>query len=383
MLVDQQILRIPGPTPVPPTVERALTKPMIGHRSAGTSAIFQEIRPTLQKIFGTKEEVAVIASSGTGAMETAFLNAIHPDDDVLVVVTGAFGERFANICETYEKNVHRLEVPWGEAANPAKIKAYVEQHPTIRAVFLTICETSTGVLNPIEDIAKAVKEASDALVIVDGVSSIGGAEFKLDDWAVDIAVTGSQKAFMLPGGLSFVAATASAWERIEANPRPCFYFDLVKYRKALGEDTTPFTPASGLLFGLQESLRLIEQEGLTNIYKRHQLMMKMTRAALKAMDLPLLAEDAVASPTVTAVKPTTFDAKAFRQLLEQEFNLIVAGGQAHLTDTIFRIGHMGYCSPADVLQTIAVLEIACKKIGHDFEVGAGTKAAQEVYLTEV
>lgn len=382
MLIDQQILRIPGPTPIPPTVQRAMNKPMIGHRSAETSALLTTIRPKLQKVFGTTEEVAIIAGSGTAGMETAFVNAIHPGEEVLVAVTGAFGERFAQICEAHDAKVHRLNIEWGEAVTPKQVEASMKENPAIRAIFITYCETATGILNPIQEIAEAVRKVSDALIIIDGVSSVAGVKLELDAWGIDIAVTGSQKAFMLPAGLAFVACSKRAWERIDTNTRPSFYFNLKKYRSNIEKNTTPFTPASSLLYGLEETLNLFEQEGLDNIYKRHALMMKMTRAAMKALGLPLLAADKYASPTVTAVRPTAFKAVDFRLLLQQEFNLIVAGGQNHLTDEIFRIGHMGYCSPLDVLQTIGGIEIALQKIGQDVQLGAGTAAAQAVYLQE-
>lgn len=383
MLVDQQILRIPGPTPIPPTVQRAMNQPMIGHRSKETATLLENVRPKLQKVFGTNEEVAIIAGSGTAGMETAFVNAIHPGEEVLVVVTGAFGERFAQICEAHDAKVHRLNLEWGLAVTPEQVQTYVKENPAIQAIFITYCETSTGVLNPIREIAEAVRSISDALIIIDGVSSIAGVQLELDDWGIDIAVTGSQKAFMLPAGLAFVACSKRAWEKIETNTRPSFYFDLKKYRNNIQKNTTPFTPASSLLYGLEEVLNLFEREGLDNIYKRHLLMMNMTRAAMKALQLPLLAADATASPTVTAVRPTAFKAVDFRKVLQQEFNLIVAGGQQHLADEIFRIGHMGYCSVADVLQTISTIEIALQKMGQTVLLGAGIAAAQEIYLQEM
>lgn len=382
MLVDQQILRIPGPTPIPPAVQRAMTKPMIGHRSSETANLLENVRPKLQKVFGTTEEVAIIAGSGTSGMETAFVNAVHPGEEVLVVVTGAFGERFAQICEAHDAKVHRLNIEWGLAVKPEQVQSYVQENPAIRAVLVTYCETSTGVLNPIREIAEAVRTVSGALIIIDGVSSIAGVPLELDEWGIDIAVTGSQKSFMLPAGLAFVACSKRAWERIEINERPSFYFNLKKYRDNIQKNTTPFTPASSLLYGLEEVLNLFEEEGLANVYKRHHLMMKMTRAAMEALQLPLLAVDADASPTVTAVHPTAFKAVEFRQLLQKEFNLVVAGGQQHLSDEIFRIGHMGYCSPADVLQTIGAIEIALQKIGQKNQLGIGTAAAQQVYLQE-
>lgn len=382
MLTDQQILRIPGPTPIPPSVNRAMSQPMIGHRGQSTSEMIQDIRPKLKRVFGTQQEVMILTASGTAGLETAVVNTVAPGEEVLVVVTGAFGERFAKICKAYEIKTHVLDVEWGQAADPEAVKAFLKEHPEVKAVFATFCETSTGVLNPVQELAAAVKEESDALFIVDGVSCVGGTETKMDDWGIDVVVTGSQKAFMLPAGLAFVAASERAWAKIEENPQPRFYLDLKKHRDNILKDTTPFTPALSILFGLQQVLQLMEEEGLAQVYARHKLMMKMTRAAFQALDVPLLTTDDAASPTVTAVKPADFDAEAFRKIMKKEFGFEVAGGQQHLAKTIFRIGHMGYCSPADMLQAIAIMEIGVLKAGKEIELGKGVRAAQQIYLNE-
>ncbi|WP_342515027.1 alanine--glyoxylate aminotransferase family protein [Sporosarcina sp. FSL K6-1522] len=382
MLQDQQLLRIPGPSPIPPSVQRAMSQPMIGHRGKETSAMLQEIAPGLKRVFGTKQDVAIITGSGTAGLEAAVVNTVKPGDEVLVIVTGAFGDRFTKICDAYNIKSHRLDVEWGQALQPADVKEFVQNHPEITAVFSTYCETSTGILNPIKELAAAVREVSDALIIVDGVSCVGGVATEMDDWGIDIMVTGSQKAFMLPAGLTFIAASERAWTTIESNPQRGFYLDLTKYRDNLLKDTTPFTPALSLLFGLQQVLQLLDAEGLEQVYARHTLMMNMTRAAFKALDIPLLTTDEDASPTVTAVKPEDFDAEAFRKVIKQEFGLTVAGGQQHLSGKIFRVGHMGYCSPADVLQTISLIEIGLVKVGKEIELGKGIAAAQQVYLQE-
>ncbi len=382
MLPDQQILRIPGPTPIPPRVQRAMSQPMIGHRGDEAKELLEDITPKLKPVFGTEEEVLVLAGSGTAGLETAVVNTVKPGDEVLVIVTGAFGDRFAKICDAYEIRYHRLDVPWGEAVHSEKVAHLLQQHPGISAVFCTYCETSTGVLNPVADIAKAVRQYSNALVIVDGVSAVGGAETKMDEWGVDVVVTGSQKALMLPAGLTFIAASKRAWKAMEENNRSRFYFDLKKYRDNLEKNSTPFTPAVSLLFGLQEVLKLLEEEGLEEVYRRHQLMMKMTRAAFQALDIPLFTADSDASPTVTAVKPADFNPEMLRKAVKEDFGLTLAGGQQHLKGQIFRIGHMGYCSPADVLQTISLLEIGLTKIGKSIELGKGVQAAQEIYVNQ-
>ena len=382
MLQDQAILRIPGPTPIPPSVQQAMNQAMIGHRGKETSDLLKRIAPRLQKIFGTNQEVMIIAGSGTAGLETAVVNVVKPEDEVLVVETGAFGERFTKICESCRIKTHVIKVEWGKALNPEEVKSYVQNHPEIKVVFSTYCETSTGVLNPISELAKAIKEVSNALLVVDGVSCVAGVETKMDEWGIDVVVTGSQKAFMLPAGLTFIAVSERAWKVVEENEQTRFYLDLRKYRENLKKDTTPFTPAISLLFGLEKVLELLEKEGLENVYARHELMKNMTRAACKAHGIPLLTEDDSASPTVTAVQPDDFDAEEFRKILKKEFAITVAGGQQHLTGKILRIGHMGYCSPADQLQLIGAMEVVLKKLGKNIELGKGIAAAQQVYLGE-
>lgn len=382
MLTDQQILRIPGPTPIPPSVSRAMSQPMIGHRGQSTSDMISDIRPKLKRVFGTTQEVMILTSSGTSGLEAAVVNTVAPGEEVAVIATGAFGERFVKICQAYDLPTHVFEVEWGQAADPQAFKEFLKGHPGVKVVLATFCETSTGVLNPVKELAAAIKEVSEALVIVDGVSCVGGVETKMDEWDIDIVVTGSQKAFMLPAGLAFIAASERAWQKIEANPQPRFYLDLKKHRDAIVKDTTPFTPALSILFGLQQVLNLFEEEGLETVYGRHTLMMKMTRAAFKAHEIPLLTDDAAASPTVTAVKPADFDVPAFRKVMKKEFAIELAGGQQHLEKAIFRIGHMGYCSPADMLQAIAAMEIGILRVGKNIELGKGVQAAQRVYINE-
>ncbi|WP_099157483.1 pyridoxal-phosphate-dependent aminotransferase family protein [Virgibacillus ndiopensis] len=380
MLPDQQLLRIPGPSPIPPSVQRAMGKPMIGHRGQETKELLQRIKPKLKPIFGTQQDVLIITGSGTAGLETAVVNTVKPGDEVLVIVTGSFGDRFAKICTEYQIKTHRLDIKWGKSVSPGSVEAYLKEHPSIKAVFSTYCETSTGVMNPIEELATVVHNHSDALFIVDGVSCIGGVETKMDEWGIDILVTGSQKALMLPAGLTFVSASNRAWKVMDANERPRFYLDLKKYQDNLVNDATPFTPALSLLFGLEQVLKLLEEEGLEQVYTRHQLMKNMTRAAFRAHDIPLLTSDDSASSTITAIKPADFQAEDLRSMIKKEFGLEVAGGQQHMKGEIFRIGHMGYCSPADVLQIIGIIEIGLQKIGKAIDLGKGTRAAQELYI---
>lgn len=382
MLNHPELLRIPGPTPIPPRVQQAMNETMFGHRGEDAHNLLQEIRQSLKDVFGTKEEVMMLSSSGTSALEAAVVNSVSEGDEVLAVIAGAFGERFAQICETFNLKVHELTYEWGEAAKPADIKEKLEENPNIKAVFLTYSETSTSVLHPIQAISEVVHETSDALVIVDGVSAVGGAETKMDEWKVDIFVSGSQKAFMLPAGLSFIAMSERAQERAKMNNQARFYLDALKHKTYLEDNSTPYTPALSILMGLREVLKMHKEEGLDKVYERHLLMRDMTRAALQALNIPLLVEeDEFASPTVTAGIIPKDEADELRNILTDEFGLMFAGGQQHLKGKIIRIGHMGYCSPAHVLQMISLIELGLHKLGHDIMLGKGVAAAQDVYIS--
>lgn len=383
MLQDYSILRIPGPTPVPPSVQQAMTKQMIGHRGKETQELIQSIRPKVQKVFGTKEEVILVSGSGTAALETAIVNVASAGEEVLVVITGSFGDRFVKISETYGLKTHVIDIPWGEALDPEVVKNYLIDNPKIKAVYVTFCETSTGVINPIEEVSKVIHENSKALVVVDGVSAVGAVPTEMDKWGIDVLATGSQKAFMLPPGLALLSLSERAWKVVEGNKQPRFYLDLLTYRKNLEKDGTPYTPALSIMYGLDQALDLLEDEGLENVYARHTLMKDMVRAAIKALNIPLLTGDEFASDTVTAVKPDNFDPEALRKILKEQFNLSIAGGQQHLVGKIFRLGHMGYCSPADVLQYLSLIELGLKQLDQPIELGQGIAAAQEVYLNSI
>jgi aspartate aminotransferase-like enzyme len=376
-------LRIPGPTPIPRRIQEAMARPMTGHRSREASDLIQECSRRLSPLFGTQSPVLLLAGSGTAALEAAAINAVPHGGRALAVVGGAFGERFAEILERAGVHVVRLEIPWGEACDPAALEAALRRKPDVGAVFLTHCETSTGVLHPVEKLTRAVRRHSDALVIVDGVSSIGGVPFHMDEWGVDVVVTGSQKALMLPPGLAAVAVSPRAWETIRENPRPRYYLDLTLYHRSLEEDTTPFTPPLSLMYGLRESLNMLEEEGLPQVYRRHERLGRMARAGLRALGLRLLAREEDASPTVTAVLGgETWTVDALRGEL-RKLGVVVAGGQKKLKEKIFRIGHMGSCDELDLLAALAALEMALARLGASVEFGVGTKAAQEVWLAHV
>ncbi|MGB8954497.1 MAG: alanine--glyoxylate aminotransferase family protein [Tumebacillaceae bacterium] len=379
MFQEQMILRIPGPTPVPSQVERAMSRPMIGHRSGDFSQLFAETAERLKYVFQTQNSVYIMAGSGTSGLEAAVANTVNAGDTVLVLTGGNFGERFVKIVKAYGANVVTVSCEWGQAIDPREVEAALIAHPEIKVVFATHCETSTGVLHDIRALGEVVKK-TDALLVVDAVSSLGGADIPMDAWNIDVLVTGSQKCLMLPTGLCFISLSPKAWEVVEGVESPRFYFDLRAYRKQFAANTTPYTPAVSLVFGLAEVMTMFEKEGLQNVFDRHLLMQKMTREAMRALGLTLFTADEVSSPTVTSVKGSGYDVEAMRKILRKDFNMVVAGGQQHLKGEIFRVGHMGFATPIDMLQAITALEIALLKAGAPIQLGAGVRAAQETYL---
>lgn len=380
MSLDHLVLRFPGPTPLPPSVERAMTLPMVARGPEMTEAIVS-LSPKLKPIFGTKQEVAVMSGSGTASMETAIVNVTNSGDEVLVLVTGRFGELYASMCEAHLLHVHVLETKWGEAADPEAVKDYLKSHPNIKAVFATFCETSTGVINPMKDLAAVVHEYSDAVFIADGVSSVGGIAGNMDEWGIDILGTGSQKAMMAPPGLGFVAFSERAQEVAKQVTRGRFFFDYNKYIEQLAEGQSPFTPAVPLLNSLNASLDLMHEEGIDNVFARHRLLSDMTRAAFKQWNIPLTASDETASPTITGAKADDFDVEELLAVVKKDFHIAIAGGLGKMAGKMLRIGHMGYCSPADALQYISALEIGLVRIGKKINLGEGIQAAQEVFLS--
>lgn len=379
---DKLYLMIPGPTPVPPPVVAAMSKPIIGHRSAEFAALIGRVKEKLQKVFQTKNEVFVLASSGTGALETAVANTVNPGDKVLVLNTGKFGERFGELGRKYGADVDEIHFTWGYDVDLKVVEQKLQADPNIKAVFATHNETSTAVVNDIEGLGRLTANHQ-ALLVVDAVSSMGGMDIKTDEWQVDIMVSGSQKAMMLPPGLAFISVSDKAWQVIENNQSPHYYFDLVKYRKSYAKNNTPFTSAVSLYYGLEAALDMILEEGLENVFARHRLMAKATRAAIMGLGLELLPDVSYASDTVTAVQcPMTVNVDHLRKTLLEKYRVMVAGGQGELKGKIFRIAHMGYVSKADVLLTIAALEMALNECGYKAELGAGVREAQLVFLGE-
>ncbi len=364
-MTQRQNLRIPGPTPVPDDILAAIGRPMVNHRGRDFAALIQRAAERLKDFFLTSSDVLILSTSGTGGLEAAVVNALSPGDKVLSVSIGVFGDRFANIAETYGATVARLSYEWGQAADPEDVRQALEHDPEIKAVLVTHNETSTGVTNPLEAIAAVVRKA-DRLLLVDAISSLGAVPFQTDGWGLDVVVTGSQKGWMLPPGLAFVSMSDRAWKAYERSTMPRFYFDLGRHREALPKGQTPWTPTVSIFFGLDIALDRMAAEGLESIFTRHARIGRLTREGLKALGLELFCQDErFASDTVTAVKcPDGIEVSALRNLLEDEFGVLLAGGQAKLQGKIFRVGHLGLVDESDIRQALESLEKALARLGY-------------------
>ena len=375
-LMKQRLLT-PGPTPVPEETLLELARPVFYHRSPYARQILSEVHENLQYVFCTKNLVLPLTASGTGGMEAAVSNLLAPGDKAICLISGRWGERWKNLCKAFGVESANVTVPYGESVRPDQLEQAIRQHPDARAVFSTLSETSTGVRNDIAAFGELVAQTPMVLV-VDAISGLGVIECRTDDWHVDVCVTGSQKALMLPPGLAFVSVSDKAWQAIEKNTAAkVYYFDLKKYRDKLKESDTPFTPANTLIRALRVSLKKLREEGIENVWKRHAQMAAAARAGMEALGLELLARQPADGLTVAKV-PAGIDGVALVGKLEKQYGLRLAGGQDTLKGKIIRLGHMGYIDQFDVLAAISGLELVLKEMGYQFEIGAGVAAVQRV-----
>ena len=374
-------LRIPGPTSLPDAVREAGARQMVNHRGPEFAVLQNSIIERLKSFYLTANDVLIVTAAGTGGLESAIVSFLSPGDKVLGITIGAFGDRFAKIATVYGAEVTKLSFEWGQAADPAKVREALKAGGPWKAVLMTHNETSTAVTNPIADLAAAVKEvAPDALLIVDAISGLGAVPFKTDEWGLDVVVSGSQKAWMVGPGLSFVSVSPRAWEAAATAKMPKFYFDLAAHKTSAESGQTPWTPAVGVMFQLDVALNLMAEEGLDAIWKRHEAVGAAVRAGLTTLGFKLLADPAFASNTVTgAWIPEDVEWKTFNGKL-RKLGLVVAGGQGALKGKIFRIGHMGHVTIPAVLNAIAVLEQTMLELGKPVTPGAAVAAAQVAAL---
>jgi len=375
---DKLTLMIPGPTPVPETVLKAMGRHPIGHRSGEFQAIVRRTTEQLKWLHQTTSDVLVITGSGTAAMEAGIINTLSRGDKVLCGDNGKFGERWVKVARAYGLDVEVIKTEWGQPLDPEAFRSALEADSAkaIKAVILTHSETSTGVINDLESIARHVKAHGTALTLVDCVTSLGATNVPMDEWGLDVVASGAQKGYMLPPGLSFVAMSARAWEAYERSDLPKFYLDLGPYRKTAAKDSNPFTPAVNLYFGLEAALDMMQKEGLDAIFVRHARHRAAVQAGMKAMGLPLFAAEGCGSPAITAVAPEGIDAEQLRKAVKEKFDILLAGGQDHLKGQVFRIGHLGYVCDRDVLTAVAAIESTLQSLGlHKGSMGAGVAAA--------
>lgn len=377
--MKKRYLLAPGPTPVPESALLAMAAPMIHHRTPQFSAIFREAADLLKYVFKTKEDVLILASSGTGAMEGSVVNLFSPGDEVIVVNGGKFGERWGKISEAYGLKAHWITVEWGKAVDPAAVKKVMDENPRVKAVMVQASETSTTVAHPVKELA-ALTKGKDCLLIVDGITGVGVFDLPMDDWGIDVLVSGSQKAFMLPPGLAFVALSEKAWKFQETAKCPKFYFDFKKERKNLKDNTTAYTPAVSLITGLLDVLKSIKADGIDNVFARHDRLARATRAACVAMGLKLLAPESPSNAATGAFVPEGVDGGKLVKYLRDEMGVTLAGGQDHLKGKVLRIAHLGYVDTFDIIVSISAIEMALVKSGHKVQLGKAVAAAQQILL---
>lgn len=381
-MYEKQFLMIPGPTQIPPRILKTLGNPPMGHRTPEFAQVTKEATELLQEIYLTKNDLYILSSSGTGAMEAAVSNFINAGDKVVVMENGNFGQRWVKINQRYGAQVDVIAGEWGERAKPESLKEVIAKdvNKEIKAIYVTHNETSTGVVNDI----KALREAAGdhpAIFVVDAISGMAVSPLYVDEWKLDVVVSGSQKAFMVPPGLAFISVSEKAWQVNEKVNTPSFYFDLRAAKKSYEKYNTPYTPATSLIVALLEALKIMKEEGLENIWKRHEKYKNMVRAAVKTLGLETLADEEAASSAVTAIKkPNDIDMAKVSKLMRTKYNTVIAGGQGKLKDQILRIGHLGYVDYNDLIVAMANLEMALKEVGMDIKLGSGVEVLQNYIM---
>ena len=367
----------PGPTPVPDRVVRKMSAPILTHRSTEFSDLLRQVASGLQHVFRTDNDVLVLTASGSGAMEAAVVNLLAPGDRVLAISGGKFGGRWVELCATFGIDALTLDVEWGTAADPDEIDRILGEQGPFEAVLATHSETSTGVLHDIEALGR-VARGHGCYLVVDAISGLGANELRTDDWHVDIALTGSQKALMIPPGLAFISVSERAWQRIEESRQPSYYLNLKRARDSFTKGLTPYTPAVSLLMGLDESLRMMKELGLEEIYRIHERNALVTRAGVAALGLDLFARRP-SNVLTSVVMPPGIDGSELLKTIKQECGVTIANGMDHYRGKYIRIAHLGYnVAPSDMIVALTALEHGLGRHGYEFEPGAGVAAAERV-----
>lgn len=370
-------LMTPGPVPVPPESLLVMAQPMIHHRTEKFEKIMAELPDLLKYVFQTKNDVIILTSSSTGAMESAVVNLLSYDDRALVIGGGKFGERWGKLCEVYNIDFDLINVKYGDAVDPKLVEDKLGSNPSIKCVYATLCETSTGVAHDIQKLGEIVSKYDNTILVVDAVSGLGAVDLKTDEWNVDVVVSGSQKGLMTPPGLAFISLNDKAWKAVEKSNLPKYYFDLKKAKESAKTNQTPWTCSISLILALRESLVKIKQEGLENVLARHARLASATREGVQALGLELFASSP--SNALTAVKvPEGIDGKKLIKYIEERYDVTFAGGQESLSGKIFRIAHLGYVDDLDIVSAISALEMSLPKFGYKVQFGEGIRAVEEI-----
>jgi serine---pyruvate transaminase len=377
--MQKKYLLAPGPTPVPPEALLAMAMPIIHHRAPDFLPVLDSAKKGLQWLYQTKNDVLILCSTGTGGMVGSVNNFLTPGDEVLVVNGGKFGERWTKICQSYGMKVTELVVEWGHAVKPEQVEEALKKNAKIKAVFVQATETSTGVNHDIKTLAGIVKK-TDAIFVADAISSLVAHDIRTDEWGIDVVIGGSQKGLMLPPGLAFVSVSDKAWKMADVAKTPKFYFNFKKERENLSKNQTTWTSPVSLIIGLNAAIKMLQDEGLENVFKRHERLAKATRAAAAALNLPLYPKENP-SLSLTAIEaPAGVDGQAIYKDLRVKYGITGAGGQDKLKGKIFRIAHLGYADTFDVITAVAGIEMVLKGLGHPVKLGTGVAAAQEILM---
>jgi len=375
-MIKKYYLLSPGPTPIPDKVLSVAAEPIIHHRTPEFSAIFMEVTEGLKSVFQTKEDVFILTSSGTGAMEAAIVNTLSPGDKVIAINGGKFGERWGNICKACGVICRDIVIDWGADFTKEQLAAELKADPGVKAVLTTLSETSSGAVYDVKGFGEVVA-GTDAILIVDGISGLGATPCPMDEWNVDVMVTGSQKSFMIPPGLAYIAFSPKAWKFVETSKLPKFYFDIKKAKKNLANKTTPWTPAISLIVQQKKALDIIIGLGLENLFAHHRILGEATRAGVMAIGLELLAVNP--GNILTAVKvPAGVDGVKLVKTMQSKYMVYIAGAQDPNKGKFFRIAHLGYMGGFDVITALSALEMTLLDLGYAFEPGGAVKAAQIV-----
>jgi aspartate aminotransferase-like enzyme len=376
----KRYLLAPGPTPVPPEVLLAMARPIIHHRAPEFAELFGQVREDLKWLFQTRHDVLMLASSGTGGMEGAVSNFLSPGDKALVVNGGKFGERWGKLCKTFGVQVTEIKVEWGRAVDPQTVADALKKDPAIKAVFVQASETSTGVSHDVKRLGEIVKGFDGTILVVDAITALGVFDLKTDAWGLDVVVTGSQKALMLPPGLAFVSVSDKAWQFADKAKNAAFYFNFKKERESQVKNQTAYTPAVSMILGLQEVLRIMKAEGLDEVFARQTRLAHAMREGVKAAGLALFPKESPSDALTAVASPEGVDGQAIYKNLRVQYGITAAGGQDHLKGKIFRVSHMGYMDTFDVIMTMAAIEMVLKGLGHSVKLGSGVAKTQELLM---